>query len=114
MRSQQALHEAAQKFALGVVSDVEVPGVFLNDIMNNVQVPVVVMKNNTVGRKKNNVARKKNTCDIQVPDAARKFAFGVVSDVEVPGVLLNDNINNVDVPYLVLNKKTVGKKKKIF
>ena len=37
-----------------------------------------------------------------------------MSDVEVPGVLLNDNINNVDVPYLVLNKKTVGKKKKIF
>ena len=36
--------------------------------------------------------------------AARKFALGVVYDVEVPGVLLNDKMNNVDVPDMGLNK----------
>ena len=89
------------------MSDVEVPGVFLNDIMNNVQGLVVVPNKKTVGR-------KNNTCDVEVHEADRRFAFGVVSDVEVPGVSLNDKTNNVDVPVVVLKKKTVGRKKNIF
>ena len=31
-----------------------------------------------------------------------------MSDVEVPGILLNNKINNVDVPVAVLKKKTAG------
>ena len=93
MRRQQARHEAARKL--------------LNDKMNNVQGLVVVPNKKTVGR-------KNNTCDVEVHEADRRFAFGVVSDVEVPGVSLNDKTNNVDVPVVVLKKKTVGRKKNIF
>ena len=66
-RRQQARHEAARKFALGVASDVEVPGVLLNDRMNNVEVPVVVPKKKTVGRKKKTVGMNNKTCDVEVP-----------------------------------------------
>ena len=52
MIRQQAWHKAARKFALGVVYDVEVPGVLLNDNMNNFDVPGVVIKKNTVEKKK--------------------------------------------------------------
>ena len=107
IRRQQAQHEATRKFALGVVSDVEVPGVLLNDKVNNFEVPGVVLK-------KNNVGRNKKTCGVKLPEAARKFAFDVVSGVEVPSVFLNDKMNNVDVPVVVLKKKTVGRKKNIF
>ena len=48
MRRQQARHKAARKFALGVVSDVGVPSVFLNDNINNVEVPVVMTNKKTV------------------------------------------------------------------
>ena len=64
-RRQKAQHEAAQKFALGTVSDVEVTGVFFNDKINSVDIPVVVLKNNTLWR-------KKNTCDVEVPKDDRK------------------------------------------
>ena len=37
-----------------------------------------------------------------------------MSDVEVPDVLFNHEMNNVDVPIVVLKKKTVGGEKKIF
>ena len=67
-----------------------------------------------MGRKNKTVVRKKKTCGVDVPEAARKFAFGVVSDVEVPGVLLIGMINNVDVPVLVLKKNTMESKKKFF
>ena len=52
MRRQQARHKAARKFDLGIVSGVEVPSVLLNDNMDNVEVPVVVLKKNTVVRVK--------------------------------------------------------------
>ena len=52
----------------------------LNDRMNNVEVHVVVPKKKTVALKKNTVGSKKKTCDVEVPDSARKLAFGVVSD----------------------------------
>ena len=39
----------------------------MNDKMNNVEVPVVVLKKKTVGRKKNTVGMKKKTFDIKVP-----------------------------------------------
>ena len=64
----------------------------------------MVLNKKNVGMNQNNVGRKKNTCDVEVPAAARKLAFGVVSDMEVPGVLLNDNMNNVDVPVAVMKK----------
>ena len=97
IRRHQERHEAARKFALGVVSDVGVPSVLSNCHMNNAEVPVVVLKKNTVVGKNNN-------CDIEVPEASRKSAYGVVPDVGVPGVLLNDKMNNVDVPDMGLNK----------
>ena len=65
MRRQQAQQEATRKFDLGEVSDVEVPGVLLNDKMNYVEVPVVVLKKMTV-------RRKRKACDVEVPEAARK------------------------------------------
>ena len=106
MRRQQARHKAARKVALGVVSDVEIPSVLLNDNMNNVEVTGVVLNKKTLWR-------KKKTCDAEVPEAARKFAFGVVSDVEVPGVLLYDKMNICDVPVVVTRKNTVGRTKNI-
>ena len=57
-RRQQAQHEAARKFALGVLSDVEVTGVLLNDKMNNFEVPILVIK------RKKTVGSNKKTCDI--------------------------------------------------
>ena len=93
------------------MSNVEVRGVLLNYHMNNVELPVEVLKKNTVGRKNKTVVSKKNTFDVELPEAARKFAFGVVFDVEVPSVLLNDNMNNFDVPGVVIKKNTVEKKK---
>ena len=47
------------------MSDVEVTGVFFNDKINSVDIPVVVLKNNTLWR-------KKNTCDVEVPKDDRK------------------------------------------
>ena len=85
-----------------------------NDKMNNVEVPDMGLNKYTVGSKKNDVGRKKRTCDVDVPEAARKLAFGVVSDVKLPGVLLIANMNNFDVPVLVLNNNTMGRKKNIF
>ena len=82
--------------------------------MNNVEVPDMGLNKYTVGSKKNDVGRKKRTCDVDVPEAARKLAFGVVSDVKLPGVLLIANMNNFDVPVLVLNNNTMGRKKNIF
>ena len=67
-----------------------------------------------MGRKNKTVVRKKKTCGVDIPEADRKFAFGVVSNVEVPGVLLIGMINNVDVPVLVLKKNTMESKKKVF
>ena len=46
------------------MSNVEVPSVFLNDMMKNVEVPAVVMKKNTVVFTNGNLLRKKNTCDV--------------------------------------------------
>ena len=59
------------------------------------------------------MGRKKKTCDVDVPEAARRLAFGVVSDVKLPGVLLIANMNNVDVSVLVMKKNTMGMKKNI-
>ena len=67
------------------MSDVELPGILLNDNMNNVEVPDVVMKNKTVVLNNKNVVRKNNNCDVELPEVAQKLAFGVVSGVEVPG-----------------------------
>ena len=108
IRRNLARHEPPRKFALGVVSYVRLPGVLLNDKIDNVEVPVVVLKKNTL-------SSNKNTCDVDVHEAPRKFDFGVVPDVEVPNVLLNDEMNSVDVTIVVLKKKnTVGGEKNIF
>ena len=64
-------------------------------------------------RNKKTVAGNKKTCGVDVTKANKTFAFGVVSDVEVPGVLLIDKMNNVDVSVLVLNNNIMGKKRKI-
>ena len=94
--------------------DEEVPVILLNDRMNNVEVHVVVPKKKTVALKKNTLGSKKKTCDVEVPDSARKLAFGVVSDAEVPGVLSNEKRDNAYVPVVVLKKRTVGGKNNIF
>ena len=64
-------------------------------------------------RNKKIVAGNKKTCGVDVTEANKTFAFGVVSDVEVPGVLLIDKMNNVDVSVLVLNNNIMGKKRRI-
>ena len=66
----------------------ELPGVFLNDEINNVEVPVVVPNNKTVGMKKKTVGSKNKTFDV-------------------------DHMNTVDLPVVFLNKKTVGRKDNI-
>ena len=48
--------------------------------------------------------RNNNTCGVDVNEATKKFAFGVVSDVEVPGVFLIGKMNNVEVPDVDMNK----------
>ena len=98
------VNETTKKFVLGVVSDVEVPGVLLIGKMNNVEVPDAGMNKKTVGSKNKTVEGKNKTCGVDVPEAARKFAFGVVSDVEVPGVLLIGKMNNVEIPDVGMKK----------
>ena len=113
VRRQQARHRAARKFDLCALSDVEIPGILLSDIMNTVELPGVVLNKKTLGRDKKTVTRKENTCDVEVPEDARKFAFGVVSNVEVSGVFLNNKTNDVDAPVVVLKKKNMGRKRNI-
>ena len=96
------------------MSYAEVPGLLLNDKINIVEVPDVGLNKKTVGRKKKTVGVNKKTCDVDVIKANRKFAFGVVSDVDVPGVLLIGKMNIIDVHVLVMYQNTMGNKKFFF
>ena len=78
----------------------------LNDKINDVELPVLLLKKNIVGR-------KKNDSDVEVPEAARKLDFRIVSYLEITGLLLNDKMDNVHAPVVVLKKKNIGSKNNI-
>ena len=106
---QQARHEAVDILAIGGVSDVEVHAVD--------QKETIVEKNNPVTSEKTTAETTTTTMYMMNSlirsqqarhEANRKFTLGVVSYVDVPGVLLNDQMNIFKVPSVVLKKNTSG------
>ena len=82
------------------MSDVEVPGVLLIGNMNNVDVPVLVLKKNTM-------ESKKKVFDAELPGVG-------IHDVELPAVGLKNKIYDVEVPDvgMRINMSPTAKKRK--